>query len=225
MRTYSYGPIQRFVDTQQGRRAAKTSMCEDLAETPLAQRLQWTFMESCDRVFAQAEARNHDTIRRLAENLGQMEDAESDVARRRAELLEGPTPDLARRGGGEKHLSDEAVQARRQREARAARVPLEVRLQHADDHRSELRRSCREDAAVLFEQFQQVLAIERALRDHAQRRSANYGRAWDRTRDHGNSHVEIPSPWWSEGPCPWIPSNYDDLMSDQVPAPTTKEQR
>ena len=205
---YSYGFGQRLIDGVQGRATARTSPCDDINDTPLLQRLGWTYLETVNRVLTQSQSTNHATIRRLEHNLRLLQDQELDVAARRAALRDRATPDTSSRTGGELHLDAAAVAARRLREDQIARSRLHADLEEAIKQREALRAACREDAAVLLEQYALVCAAERMLHAHAQRRAANYARCWDVVRDRAGTVTQVPTPAWAGGPCPWLPGDY-----------------
>lgn len=213
LRMYSYGPWQRLVDVAQARAAARTSPCVEVGDTPLFRRLRWTYEEAADNAFVRGQAINHEAIRRLEENVRLLDDARAEIMRRQAAADAAVPADLSLRRGGEKHLAEHAIAARREREATAARAQLISAVDLAQDRVTALMRACRVDSSDLREQFELVVAFDFKLRAHALRRAANYGRAFDAHREAPSPTAEIPGPPWAERPCPWIPSEYHKLTS------------
>lgn len=214
---YTYNLFQRAIDGRQGRRTARTTACTDLNETPLLQRLFWTYTESAHHVFTRGQAANHEAIALLQLDSDRLADVLAEVVTLEAELAAVAEPDLTARRGGEEHLDADAVCTRRLREAQAERAIPTRRLAAAREEASVLRTRCRTWAADLLEQYNLVLAGERRLRSYTLRRAANYGRAWDAVRSEAVARIEPPIPHWVErADCPWLPAGFDALM-----APTT----
>lgn len=216
---YSYGPLQRVIDARQGRRTARTTACTDLNETPLLQRLFWTYAESAHHVFTRAQAANHEAITILQRDADRLADVLDVIIGLEAELAAITEPDLTARRGGEEHLDADAVRTRRLREAQASHAVPAGRLAAAQQEDRVLREACRTWSAALLEQYDLVQAAERRLRSYTLRRAANYGRAWDALRSEAVARVELPVPHWAErADCPWLPAGFDALMA---PATTT----
>lgn len=218
-RMHSYHLVQRVIDTRQGRRTARTTACTDINETPLVQRLGWTYAESAHHVFTRAQAANHEAIARLQLDSDRLADVLAVIVALEAELAAVAEPDLTARRGGEEHLDADAVRTRRLREALADRAIPTRRLAAAREEASALRARCRTWAADLIEQYDLVLAAEHRLRSYTLRRAANYGRAWDAVRSEPVTRIELPIPHWAErADCPWLPAGFVELMA---PATTT----
>jgi hypothetical protein len=215
-RMYSYGPIQRFMDSSQARATARTSSSDDLNDTPLVQRLCWTYSESANRLFTQTQVLNHSAIQRLEEKTYRLEDALRVVVGLEADIAGWSGPDLCARRGGEGHLAEEAILTRRQREGEASKAVVQSDLAQANTAVSDLRAACRADASSLTEQYELVCAAVRKLRAYTQRRGANYARAWDALRDDTDNRVEVPVPQWADGPCPWLPANFDRVLANTL---------
>lgn len=223
-RMYSYGPLQRVMDRSQGRATARTSSCDDLNDTPLVQRLCWTYGESANRLFTQTQVLNHSAIQRLEENTHRLEDALRVVVGLEADIAGWSGPDLSARRGGEGHLAEEAIRTRRQREGEAIKAVLQSNLAQTNTAVHDLRAGCRADASLLTEQYELVCAAMQKLRAYTQRRGANYARAWDALRDDTDNRVEVPVPQWAEGPCPWLPANYDRVMASTLTTQNNSEE-
>lgn len=216
---YSYNPVQRVFDARQGRRTARTTACTDINETPLLQRLCWTYAESAHHVFTRGQAANYEAITLLQRDADRMADVVDAIVGLEAELAAITEPDLTVRRGGEEHLDADAVRTRRLREAQADRAIPTRRLAAAREEARALRDRCRTWAADLLEQYDLVLAAEHRLRSYTLRRAANYGRAWDAVRSEAVAVIELPVPHWAKRPdCPWLPAGFDALMA---PATTT----
>lgn len=224
-RMYSYEPFQRLIDSQQGRATARTSSCEDINDTPLVQRLCWTYTESVNRLFAQTQVVNHATIKNLEQNVRRLEDLQCVIVALEAELAGWPEPDLTAHGGGEEHLSPEAIRTRRQRDADIDKARPLSRLAQNKASLEVLQADCHADAAVLVEQYDLMRAAEQKLRAYTHRRAANYGRAWDALREDTAGRVEIPVPEWAQGQCPWLPTTYDQVMASRQNHNESEEQK
>lgn len=212
-RTYSYGAAQRIIDTRQGRATARTSSCEDINETPLVQRLRWTYTESADWVFTRTQVVNHAAIISLEQNVQQLKDLQDRVTALQDELAARPGPVLTARGDGETHLSESAIMTRRRREDDAGKALVLSRLAQARAAGEVARSDCRAGAAMLLEQYDLVCAAEAKLRAYTHRRGANYARAWDALREEPANRVAIPAPDWAGGRCPWLPPNYEQVLA------------
>jgi hypothetical protein len=222
-RMYSYNVIQRIIDARQGRRTARTTACADINDTPLLQRLCWTYAESAHHVFTRGQAANHEAIALLQHDADRLADVLEEVARLEAELAAVAEPDLSVRRGGEEHLEADAVRTRRQREAQAERALPARRLADARERAQVLRERCRTWEADLLEQYDLVLAAEHRLRAYTLRRAANYGRAWDSLRSEAVVGIELPVPHWAtRADCPWLPAGFEALMA---PATTKGDER
>jgi hypothetical protein len=170
--------VKRLVDGWQARRSARASSCTDIDETPLAHRLRWTYNEASSRLLVEAQAVNHQQIRRLEENVQLLQDADAEVTRRLLALEAMAAPAVARKGT-EQHLSADSVAIRRRREAAADRAVVLSELEQARRRHDGHRAACWADAADLREQFELLLVADSKFRAYAHRRAANYGRAWD----------------------------------------------
>lgn len=205
---YSYGPFQRFIDGRQARWAARTSSCTDLNDTPLVQRLRWTYRESSERVFARVQAANFARIEQLRVNSLLLMGLDEQVDRCTDALGQPSQVRTDQQRGGEEHLEARAVAARRSREAEAARSWLKGELDAARAKRDAVLQACHRDAGLLEEQFELLKSADVKLRFYALRRAANYGRAWDALREDVAGEVVIDDPSWAGGPCPWLPKAY-----------------
>lgn len=213
-RMYSYHLFQRAIDGHQGRRTARTTTCTDINETPLLQRLLWTYAESAHHVFTRAQAVNHRAIAALQRDADSLADGLAEIVRLEAQLAAIAEPEVTTRRGGEEHLDAEAIRTRRLREAHAERALPTRRLAAARENARELRERCRAWAADLLEQYDLVLAAEHRLRSYTLRRAANYGRAWDAVRSEPVTLAALPVPRWAAcAECPWLPAGFDELMA------------
>ena len=213
-RMYTYHLVQRVIDARQGRRTARTTACTDINETPLLQRLGWTYAESAHHVFTRGQAANHRAITLLQHDADRLVDVLDEVVRLEAELAAIGEPDVTARRGGEEHLDPDAVRTRRLREAQAARAVQVQRLTAAREEARALRDRCRTWASDLLAQYDLVLAAEHRLRSYTLRRAANYGRSWDAVRSEPVTPIELPIPQWAErADCPWLPTGFDALAT------------
>jgi len=132
-----------------------------------------------------------------------------------------PEPILTAVGGGESHLSSEAIAARRTREHHAATSAIRAEVDRIRSQHAEAHEQCVVLRAVLAEEFELACEVSERLRWYYARRLATHNRSLEATRA-ATAGTALPAAWqlsatpWATKPCPWIPKGLDaDLATKE----------
>lgn len=207
--TFSYGPLARSVDIFHGARDAKTAVSDvALTTMPYYCRMVATFEENDRRHLARCEDRLRRPIADLRAGTTALLESDRKIARLMDEKRTVQT--VKPQSGGELHLSQEALLARRE-------AAVSKRVNQAVAERDAHFIACVQMRALVIEAFFLAQTESSRMRAYYERRLSTYARRLARGRARLDGlEVALPVPEWTQQACPWLPADLEVRLANEA---------
>lgn len=214
----SYGLVLRVADNVHGRQDHPVAAGgARLVLMPWFVRMDSTRLENDQRLFAGVQDSLRESVSALAEAFGQVLDFDARIPQLAGRAAEIAPVNLSAAGGAEKHLSQEAVAARRAREHRAKVEALGAQVSAARSQQQSLVETCLALHSQILEEYALAQAVSERMRHFYSRRICTYARRLGRGLA---TPIDLdfrldPAPWTS-APCPWLPPGLNARLTAEV---------